>query len=120
MPSRRLQRVRELVKRALGEAIRREIPVSQAGLIFVNDVEVSGDLRNAKVFVSVLGGKEQQKSALAVLTQNRSRLQELLAKSVVLKFTPQLRFVMDDSIERGNRVLQIIDELERSSVEGSR
>jgi ribosome-binding factor A len=107
------------VKRALGEAIRREIPVNQAGLISVNDVEVSGDLRNAKVFVSVLGGKDQRKSALAVLTQNRSRLQELLAKSVVLKFTPQLRFVMDDSIERGNRVLQIIDELERSGAEGS-
>lgn len=120
MASRRLERVRELLKRALGEAIRREIPVNPTGLISVNDVEVSGDLRNAKVFVSVLGGKEQQKSALAVLEQNRSRLQELLAKSVVLKFTPQIRFVMDASIERGNRVLQIIDELERSSPDRSR
>jgi ribosome-binding factor A len=116
MPSRRIERVRELVKRALGEAIRREIPVSTAGLISVNDVEVSGDLRIAKVFVSVLGGKDQQKSALNALEQNRPHLQELLAKSVVLKFTPQLRFVMDDSIERGNRVLRIMDELERAPV----
>src|SRR5262245_19103576 len=98
MPSRRIERVRELLKRALGEAIRREMPVSRAGLISVNDVEVSGDLRTAKVFVSVLGGKDQQKSAIAVLNQHRLRLQELLARSVVLKFTPQIRFVMDDSI----------------------
>lgn len=119
MASRRLERVRELLKRALGEAIRREIPVNQAGLISVNDVEVSGDLRNAKVFVSVLGGRDQQKSALAVLAQNRSRLQELLAKSVILKFTPQLRFMMDASIERGDRVLRILDELERSDSDRS-
>jgi ribosome-binding factor A len=113
MPSRRLERVRELLKRALGEAIRREIPVNQAGLISVNDVEVAGDLRTAKVFVSVLGNAQQQKTAMTVLGENRVRLQGLLAKAVVLKFTPQLRFVLDDSVQRGNRVLQILEELDQ-------
>jgi len=113
MPSRRLERVRELLKRALGEAIRREVPVNQAGLITVNDVEVAGDLRTAKVFVSVLGNAQKQKTALDALMQNRVHLQSLLAQAVVLKFTPQLRFVLDDSVERGNRVLGILEELER-------
>jgi ribosome-binding factor A len=113
MPSRRLERVRELLKRALGEAIRREIPVNQSGLISVHDVEVAGDLRTAKVFVSVLGNAQQQKTAMTILGDNRVRLQGLLAKAVILKFTPQLRFVLDDSVQRGNRVLQILEELDR-------
>lgn len=112
MPSRRLERVSELVKRALGEAIRREIPVHQAGLISVNEVEVAGDLRTAKVFVSVLGNAQQQKTAMTLLGESRVRLQGLLASAVVLKFTPQLRFLLDDSVVRGNRVLKILDELE--------
>lgn len=118
MPSRRIERVSELVKRALGEAIRREIPVNQSGLISVNDVEVAGDLRTAKVFVSVLGNEQQQKTAMTVLGESRIRLQALLAKAVVLKFTPQLRFVLDDSVQRGNRVLRILEELEQPADKG--
>ena len=55
MPSLRLQRVRELLKREIGEVIRREFQVSDAGLITVNDVDVAGDLHSAVVFISVLG-----------------------------------------------------------------
>ena len=115
MPSHRLLRVRELLKREIGEAIRREIPVEQAGLITVNDVDVTGDLRQATVFISILGAPEQQRTGLALLRKNRARLQGLVAKSVILKYTPQLRFVIDDSIARGNRVLEIIAELEKNS-----
>ena len=114
MPSFRLQRVRELLKRQIGEAIRREIPVAEAGLITVNDVEVSGDLRLATVFTSILGTADQQKRGLTLLAQNRPRIQDLVAKSVILKYTPRLRFVMDDSVVRGNRVLQILEELEHN------
>ena len=114
MPSFRLQRVRELLKREIGEAIRREIPISEAGLVSVNDVELSGDLRLATVFASILGSADQQKRGLALLAQNRARIQDLVAKAVILKYTPRLRFVMDDSVLRGNRVLHIIEELEKS------
>ena len=115
MPSHRLQRVRELLKREIGEVIRREIPVSEAGLVSVNDVEPAGDLKSATVFISILGNADQQKRGLALLTQHRARIQNLVARSVVLKYTPTLRFVIDDSVIRGNRVLQIIDELEKAA-----
>jgi ribosome-binding factor A len=115
MPNLRHERVRELLKRALGEAIRREFNVSDVGLITVNDLDVAGDLKSAAVFISILGNAGQQKHGLEVLEQNRIRLQGLVAKSVVLKFTPTLKFVVDDSIVRGNRVLQILDELEKTS-----
>jgi ribosome-binding factor A len=115
MSSHRLERVRELLKRQIGEAIRREIAIEEAGLISVNDVVVSGDFHAATVFVSIIGTAAQVKKAPAILAHERKRIQSLIGRAVVLKYTPQLRFVLDDSIAKGNRVLQIIDELEKTS-----
>jgi ribosome-binding factor A len=115
MPSLRLQRVRELLKREIGEAIRRELPVSEAGLVTVNDVDVAGDLHSAVVFISILGNADQQKRGLHLLIRHRVRIQGLVGRAVVLKYTPRLKFVIDDSVARGNRVLQIIDELEKAN-----
>ena len=114
MPSLRHQRVRQLLKREIGEVIRREIPVGEAGLITVNDVGVAGDLQSATVFVGIIGTAEQQRKGFEMLKKERLRIQGLLGRAVVLKYTPKLRFVLDDSVQRGNRVLEIIDEIERS------
>jgi len=119
MPSLRLQRVRELLKREIGEVIRREFHVAEAGLITVNDVDVTGDLKSATVFISILGNPEQQKRGFQVLNEHRLRIQGLVGRAVVLKYTPALKFVFDDSIVRGNRVLQIIEELEKTSSAGT-
>ena len=115
MPALRHERVRELLKRAIGEAIRREFNVTESGLISVSDVECAGDLKSATVFISILGSADQQKRGLALLTEHRARIQGLMAKAVILKYTPTLRFVTDDSVVRGNRVLQIIEELDNTS-----
>jgi ribosome-binding factor A len=115
MASLRLQRVRELLKREIGEAVRREFHVSEAGLITVNDVDVAGDLKSATAFISILGNADQQKRGFQMLNEHRIRIQGLVAKAVILKYTPTLKFVFDDSIVRGNRVLQIIEELEKAS-----
>ncbi len=119
MPSLRLQRVRELLKREIGEVIRREFDVSEAGLISVNDVDVSGDLKSASIFISILGNPSQQKRGLELLSQHRKRIQGLVGRAVVLKYTPALRFVADDSVVRGNKVLQIIEELEKTTPPGT-
>ena len=110
----RHERVRELLKREIGEAIRREFNVDEVGLISVNDVDVGGDLRTAIVFISIFGNAAQKKHGLQVLEAKRVRIQGIIGKSVVLKFTPTLKFIVDDSIVRGNRVLQILDELEKA------
>src|SRR5437867_11069264 len=109
MQSLRHQRVRELLKRQIGEVIRREIPVAEAGLITVNDVGLAGDLQSATVFVGIIGTADQQRKALALLKKQRLRIQGLVGRAVVLKYTPRLRFARDDSVERGNRVLKILD-----------
>jgi ribosome-binding factor A len=115
MPSLRLQRVRELLKRAIGEAVRREFHVSECGLISVNDVDVAGDLKTATVFISILGNPDQQKRGFQMLNDHRVRIQGLVARAIVLKYTPKLKFAFDDSIVRGNRVLQIIEDLEKTA-----
>jgi ribosome-binding factor A len=115
MSSLRLQRVRELLKREIGEAIRREFHVSEVGLITVNDVDVAGDLHSALVFISILGNADQQKRGFDLLTRHRKRIQGMVSRAVVLKYTPTLRFLMDDSVVRGNRVLQIIEDIEKST-----
>ncbi len=106
----RLVRVAEILKRELSTVILREVP-SDGALITVNAVDVSPDLRNATVHVGVLGTAAQQRDALGRLEQHRAVLQAECAKRVVLKFTPHLHFQLDESIERGSRVLDILDEL---------
>lgn len=114
MSSLRKERVRELLKRELGEVIRREFPVDEAGLISVNEVVMAGDVKSATVFISIFGNPDQQKRGFHLLQQHRIRLQGLLGRAVVLKYTPTLRFVLDDSLARGNRVIHIIEELEKT------
>jgi ribosome-binding factor A len=111
----RLERVRELLKRELGEIIRRELPISEAGLITVNEVGVAPDLKSATVFVGVIGTPEQRKKAANLLDKESKRIQGLIGRAVVLKYTPHLKFVIDEAIERGNRVLEILEEIEKSS-----
>jgi len=115
MQSLRLQRVQELLKREIGEVIRRELPVSEVGIITVNDVVVSSNLHAATVFVGFVGTDEQRKRAMSMLHKERKRFTGLVGHAVILKYTPQLRFVMDKNAERGDRVLQIIEQLDHTS-----
>jgi len=76
---------------------------------------VAGDLHSALVFISILGNADQQKRGFDLLTRHRKRIQGMVSRAVVLKYTPTLRFLMDDSVVRGNRVLQIIEDIEKST-----
>jgi ribosome-binding factor A len=104
-------RVNELVKRELSAIITREINF-EGVLVSVNAVDVTPDLKNAHVFVSTLGGIKGA-SVIDRLEAHRPALQAELSRHVVLKYTPHLIFHLDDSIERGARVLEILQDLEK-------
>ena len=106
----RLLRVNEIVKRELSTIITREMTFENV-LVTVNAVDVTPDLRSAHVFVSVLG-KGNHNAVITQLDENRTILQAELSKHVVLKYTPHLVFHLDESIERGARVFQILQEIE--------
>ena len=107
----RLLRINELVKRELSGIIAREITFDSA-IVSISHVNVAPDLKNAHVFVSVLGD-ETGASVMAKLEAHRITLQAELGRHVVLKYTPHLIFHIDDSIERGTRVLEILQDLEK-------
>jgi ribosome-binding factor A len=112
----RLLRVNELLKRELSTIITREMNF-EGVLVTLNQVDVTPDLKHAHAYVSVLGPKEGQAAAMAKLEENRVVLQTALAKSVVLKYTPHLIFHLDDSIERGARVFEILQQIETPAEE---
>jgi len=105
----RLLRVNEMLKRELSGLITREMNFEQ-GLVSINQVDITSDLKNAHVFVSVLGTTGA--SVINQLEAHRAALQSALAKHVVLKYTPHLVFHLDDSIERGTRVIEIMQEID--------
>jgi ribosome-binding factor A len=107
----RLQRVQELIKRELSELIVREISFGNA-LVTVQEVDITPDLKHAHIFVSVLGKEEDKNAALAKLHDHRKILQSALSKRVVLKYTPQLHFKFDEALERGTRVIDLLEKID--------
>lgn len=111
----RLLRVNELLKRELSTIITREM-VFEDALVTINHVDATPDLKNAHVYVSVLGASGQ-KTAMAKLEENRVVLQTQLSKHVVLKYTPHLTFHLDESVARGSRIIEILQEIEMPTAE---
>jgi ribosome-binding factor A len=108
-------RVNELVKRELSAIIAREVTF-EGVLVSVNAVDVTPDLKSAHVFVSILGSANRA-SVIDKLEAHRPALQAELSRHVVLKYTPHLVFHLDNSIERGARVLEILQDLQNRSGE---
>jgi ribosome-binding factor A len=106
----RMLRVNEVVKRELSGIIAREMTF-EGVLVSINHVDVSSDLKTAHVFVSVLGSEGGQ-SVMNKLEQHRPVLQSELAGRVTMKFTPQLLFHLDESIARGSRVVEILQQID--------
>lgn len=107
----RLERVNEVVKRELSEIIPREVSF-KATLVTVQSVDISPDLKNCFVFISAIGTGAEKHEAVAKLEEHRQVLQHELSRRVVLKYTPQLHFRMDESIERGARVIDILETID--------
>jgi ribosome-binding factor A len=108
--SERMRRVNESVRQVLSEALL-ELKDPRIGFVTVTAVETSPDLRQARVFVSVLGSERKRRDTLRGLEAAHGVLQARLAHELRMKRTPQLTFEYDPSVERGVRMTQLIDEL---------
>ena len=108
--SQRLLRVCELLKREIGLVITRDYAFD--ALVTVTAVDVTPDLRQGHVFVGIIGGEGEKSKILNRLNKDHGQIQRKVSRRVVLKYTPQLHFKIDDSVERGVHVLSVIQELE--------
>ncbi|NLJ34062.1 MAG: 30S ribosome-binding factor RbfA [Firmicutes bacterium] len=107
----RRQRVREAYKQELGELIQRQLKDPRIGFVSVTDVDITGDLRQARVYVSVLGDEESKGRTMEALKGAQAYLRTEMGKRVRLRYTPELVFFLDESIERGMRLKNILDKL---------
>jgi ribosome-binding factor A len=109
----RQEKLGELIAAELSDLLRTRMKDPRVGFASITHVEVSGDLRHAKIFVSVLGSEDQQAATIQALKHATGFLRHELASRLVLRYMPALVFKLDTSIEKGTRVLQLIRELEQ-------
>jgi len=106
----RIRRVNEAMRAVLSDAISTEIKDPRVGFVTVTGVKTSPDLRHARVYVSVLGDDAAREGSLEGLRSAHGFLQHRLASELTLKHTPALTFEYDDTVDRGMRISQILDE----------
>lgn len=107
----RASRVAEQMKKELGDIITRKIKDPRVGFVTITDVEVTGDLQQAKVYISVLGSEEERQDTLVGLTKAKGFIRSEIGKRIRLRKTPELSFDMDETMEQGNRIEALLRQL---------
>ncbi|WP_144549061.1 30S ribosome-binding factor RbfA [Bacillus sp. X1(2014)] len=111
--SHRANRVGEQMKKELGDIIGRKIKDPRIGFVTVTDVEVSGDLQQAKVYISVLGDEEQRENTLKGLAKAKGFIRTEIGHRIRLRKTPEIIFEWDESIDYGNRIDTLLHQLHK-------
>jgi ribosome-binding factor A len=111
MQGKRLDRVNQLIKEEISMLLQRELKDPRLGFVTVTEVDTSKDLRQAKIFVSVLGGDEQWKASMTALTSARGFIRNWLRQHLDLRVTPELAFHADRSMEHAARIQALLKEL---------
>lgn len=111
--SRRVSRVAALIKREISQMLLTEVKDDRvgAGMVSVTDVDVSGDLQHAKIFVSIYGTEEAKAETMAGLKAATGFVRSELGQRLGLRRTPELMFQEDRSLERGDRILTLLNQL---------
>jgi ribosome-binding factor A len=110
MAGARMRRINEVLREVVGAAISGDLSDPRIGFVTVTSVETSPDLRTAKVFVSVLGDEEEREATMGGLDSSRGLIQSRIAAETRMKRTPTLTFLYDDTIEKGVRISQLLEE----------
>jgi ribosome-binding factor A len=106
----RMRRINEVLREVVGAAISGELSDPRIGFVTVTSVETSSDLRTAKVFVSVLGSEEEREATLQGLRSSHGVIQSRIAAETRMKRTPTVTFHYDDTIEKGVRISELLEE----------
>lgn len=119
----RREKLRELFKAEASDVLQRQLRDPRIGFVSVTDVELSADLRHAKIFVSVLGSAEEKQQTMAALERATGFVRSELGRRIKLRHTPEILFRLDESIERGTRVVallrQVVGERPRGGAGGT-
>jgi ribosome-binding factor A len=111
MPSRRQVQVGEAVQQHISYLLQRELKDPRIGFVTVISVDMSADLKYARVFVSVMGTPEEQKATMAALASGRGFIRRELASRLDMRFAPEIQFKLDTSAEYSDRINRLLNEL---------
>ncbi|AYF07822.1 30S ribosome-binding factor RbfA [Bacillus sp. GX] len=109
----RANRVGEQMKKELGDIISRKIKDPRVGFVTVTDVQVSGDLQIATVYISVLGDEEQKESTLKGLAKAKGFIRSEIGQRIRLRKTPEISFEFDESIGYGHRIDTLLHQINK-------
>ncbi|MBU0630839.1 MAG: 30S ribosome-binding factor RbfA [Candidatus Margulisbacteria bacterium] len=107
----RQERVEELIREEISTIIREDVNDPRIGFVSITKVEVSPDLRNANIHVSIFGDENQKAEAMDGLNSATRFIRGALGNRIDFRVTPEIRFVRDDSLEKGSNVLNLIRKL---------
>jgi len=113
--SHRPERLAEAIKKEVSDLLREELKDPRIGFSTITWVEVSNDLKYAKIFVSVYGSKEEQKATMTALTKAQGYVRTELGRRIRLRQVPEISFKLDDSIEHGSKVIKLLDGVTRDN-----
>jgi ribosome-binding factor A len=105
-----MRRVNEAVREVLSARIAEGLDDPRIGFVTLTSVDTSSDLRHARVYVSVLGDEAERAETLAGLASAHGLLQQAIGRELRMKHTPTLQFVFDESIDRGMRITELLDD----------
>ncbi len=111
----RQEKLGELFAAELSDLLRTRVKDPRVGFASITHVEVSGDYRHAKIYVSVMGSEEERADTIKALKHASGFLRHELASRVVLRYMPEIVFKLDTSIEQGSRILDLIRESEKAT-----
>lgn len=115
----RAGRLAEAIKKEISDILYNDIKDPRVGFVTITSVDVSPDLRYAKVYASVLGSGEQQKASTEALNRATGYIRSEIGKRIRLRYTPEISFQLDTSIERGTRVIKLIKEVKSGGGEAT-
>lgn len=109
----RARRLAELVKEEMGQILQRMLKDPRIGFVSVTDVEVSADLAHIKIYLSPYGDAEAKHQTMMGLESARGFIRSELGQRLRLRHTPEIELIADDSIERGARIMSLLEEIKR-------
>ena len=111
MVKQRAERLGELIKQEISDILLKEVKDPRIGFVSVTDVEVSGDLRHANVYVSVYGSDDEREQSMEGLEKATGYIRKLLGERITVYHTPELLFRYDNSIEYGAHISKLLDKV---------
>jgi ribosome-binding factor A len=108
----RVSRVGEQIKKEISTIVRNEVKDPRIGFLTITDVELSGDMQHAKVYVSVLGSEEERNDTLQALQKAAGFVRSELGKRIRIRHTPEILFTIDRSLDYSERINKVLKGLE--------